>query len=101
MAAPGYLVEGRGDERSLSSASHGAGRRMSRKAAKQQFRWGDVKRFLAEQDVTLLSAGLDEAPWAYKDIDSVMDAQDELVRKIARFMPKMVKMAPAGERPED
>jgi tRNA-splicing ligase RtcB len=51
--------------------------------------------------VELLSAGLDEVPWAYKDIASVIDAQRELARPIARFMPRLVKMAPSGEPSED
>ncbi len=51
--------------------------------------------------VTLMSAGLDEVPMAYKDIDQVMAAQSDLVDKVARFDPKLVKMANAGERPED
>jgi tRNA-splicing ligase RtcB len=49
----------------------------------------------------LLSAGLDEVPMVYKDIDAVMAAQADLVEPIARFLPRIVKMAPAGERPED
>jgi tRNA-splicing ligase RtcB len=56
---------------------------------------------LAERGIELLSAGLDEAPWAYKDIDEVMAAQTDLAEAVARFMPRMVRMAPAGERPED
>lgn len=56
---------------------------------------------LRERGVTLLSAGLDEAPMAYKAIDEVMAAQRELVVPLARFEPRLVKMAPAGERPED
>ena len=51
--------------------------------------------------MTLISAGLDEVPWAYKDITTVMQAQDDLVRVLARFMPRLVKMAHSGERPED
>jgi tRNA-splicing ligase RtcB len=51
--------------------------------------------------VKLLSAGLDEVPMAYKDIDEVMAAQRDLVEPLARFEPRLVKMAPAGERPED
>ena len=51
--------------------------------------------------VTLLSAGLDEVPGVYKDIEQVMADQSDLVEKVARFDPKLVKMAPAGERPED
>ena len=48
-----------------------------------------------------LSAGLDEVPMAYKDIDEVMAAQRELVAPLARFDPRLVKMAPSGEPPED
>lgn len=40
-------------------------------------------------------------PHAYKDIESVMAAQSDLVRPLARFTPRLVKMAPDGERPED
>lgn len=101
MAAPGYLVEGCGLPTSLDSASHGAGRRMSRKKARETHRWATVRDYLVEQRVTLLSAGIDEAPFAYKDIESVMAAQAALVHTIARFRPRIVKMAPEGERPED
>ena len=101
MGTPGFLVRGKGNESSLLSASHGAGRRMSRTAAKQQFRWKDVEAFLSDRNVTLLSAGLDEVPMAYKDIRIVMNEQDDLVHKVARFDPRLVKMAPAGERPEE
>jgi tRNA-splicing ligase RtcB len=101
MAAPGYVVRGRGAEGSLRSAAHGAGRRMSRKKAKATFSRADLARALQERGVTLLSAGLDEAPMAYKDIEEVMAAQSGLVDKVARFEPRLVKMAPAGERPED
>jgi tRNA-splicing ligase RtcB len=101
MATPGYVVRGRGDASSLCSASHGAGRRMSRKAAKERYSWADAERFLKERGVKVLSAGVDEVPMAYKDIDEVMAAQQDLVEPIAKFEPKLVKMAPAGERPED
>jgi tRNA-splicing ligase RtcB (3'-phosphate/5'-hydroxy nucleic acid ligase) len=101
MAAPGYVVRGRGSEASLLSAAHGAGRRMSRTRAKAQFSWADLQRVLRERRVTLLSAGLDEVPMAYKDIDEVMAAQRSLVETLARFDPRLVKMAPAGEAPED
>jgi tRNA-splicing ligase RtcB len=101
MGTPGYVVRGRGVPESLMSASHGAGRRMSRTAAMNKFRWQDVKKFLDERGVTLMSAGLDEVPMAYKDIDQVMALQSELVETVARFDPKLVKMAKAGERPED
>jgi len=101
MATAGFLVEGRGNPDSLSSTSHGAGRAMSRTAAAKRFSWKETKAFLAREGVDLISAGLDEVPWAYKDITAVMDAQKDLARTVGRFMPRLVKMAPSGERPED
>ncbi|MEO0414200.1 MAG: RtcB family protein, partial [Verrucomicrobiota bacterium] len=101
MASPAFVVRGKGVAESLNSASHGAGRVMSRTKALKQFDWQSEKRKLAEAGITLLSAGLDEVPGVYKDIHSVMNAQSDLVEKVARFDPKIVKMAKAGERPED
>jgi tRNA-splicing ligase RtcB len=101
MGTPGYIVRGRGVAASLNSAAHGAGRRMSRTKAKAMFTWDTAQRFLRERGVTLLSAGLDEVPMAYKDIDEVMAAQGDLVEPLARFEPRLVKMAPSGEPPED
>ena len=101
MASPGFLVRGRGVPESLNSASHGAGRLMSRREAKNSFAWSNVKKDLDAMGVTVLSAGIDECPGAYKDINTVMRQQQDLVDVIARFDPKIVKMAPAGERPED
>jgi tRNA-splicing ligase RtcB len=60
-----------------------------------------VKKLLAERDVTLLSAGLDEVPEVYKDIDAVMAAQSDLVDVLGRFDPKLVKMCPSGESAGD
>jgi len=87
--------------RAIESAAHGAGRAMSRTRARQSFRWSQVKRLLTEREVTLLSAGLDEAPMAYKDIQEVMAQQNDLVEVIARFDPAIVRMAPESERAED
>src|SRR5256884_516940 len=101
MASPGFVVSGRGNPDSLHSASHGAGRVMSRSAAIKKFNWKDVKRFLRERGVTLISAGLDEVPMVYKNIREVMAAQDDLVTVLGQFDPKLVKMAPHGERAED
>lgn len=101
MGTSGYVVRGKGNEQSLLSASHGAGRKMSRTAAKEKFTWNAARKFLEERNVELISAGLDEVPMAYKDIETVMAAQEDLVEAIARFDPRLVKMAPAGERPED
>ena len=101
MADPGFIVRGKGVAASLNSAAHGAGRRMSRTAAFNQFNWDDAKKLLRDRGVKLLSAGLDEMPMAYKNIREVMAAQEDLVEIVARFDPRLVKMAPAGERPED
>ena len=101
MAAPGFVVRGRGEESSLESASHGAGRLMSRTAAKERFTWAQVRPHLEQRGVRLLSAGIDENPFAYKDINAVMRAQTDLVDIVARFDPRIVRMADAGERPED
>jgi tRNA-splicing ligase RtcB len=101
MASPGFVVRGRGVAEALESASHGAGRRMSRKAATQQFRWNQIKPLLEQAGVQLLSAGIDENPYAYKDINEVMAQQRDLVDVVARFDPRIVRMADAGERPED
>ena len=101
MASPAYVVRGKGQPESLNSASHGAGRVMSRKQASQKLKWKDAKQLLHQRGVTLLSAGIDEVPFVYKDIEAVMAAQTDLVDTLARFFPRLVKMAPAGERPED
>ena len=101
MATPGYVVRGRGQTESMHSASHGAGRVMSRTAAKKTFDWQREKEKLNAAGIHLLSAGLDEVPGVYKDIETVMDAQSDLVDRVARFDPKIVKMAPGNERPED
>jgi tRNA-splicing ligase RtcB len=101
MASPGFVVRGKGKAESLNSAAHGAGRLMSRTRAAQTFNWKEVNAHLRERGVTLISAGIDEVPMVYKDIHQVMAAQSDLVEAIGRFDPKLVKMAPSGERPED
>jgi len=94
MADPGFIVRGLGNEASLSSAAHGAGRRMSRKAAIKQFDFKDLQDIMEKKKITLISAGLDEVPMAYKNIEDVMDQQKGLVEIVAKFEPKLVKMAP-------
>ncbi len=95
MGTPGYVVRGRGEPDSLNSAAHGAGRKMSRKAAKARYTWADAKRHLEKRGVIVLGADVDEVPMAYKDIEAVMAAQQDLVIPIARFDPRLVKMAGA------
>jgi len=96
MATPGYVVRGKGKPESLHSASHGAGRVMSRSKAKESFTWSAVKKHLAAAGVELLSAGIDEVPGVYKDIHGVMAAQTDLVEVLGKFQPRIVKMCPAG-----
>ncbi|SHG70976.1 RtcB family protein [Pedobacter caeni] len=98
MTAPGFLVRGKGETAAINSASHGAGRLMSRTKAIQNISKKRMSDSLREHGVTLIGAGLDEAPMAYKDINLVMDAQKELVDVVARFSPKIVRMADDGSR---
>lgn len=74
---------------------------MSRNKARETFRWGNVRREIEAAGVYVLSAGVDEVPGVYKDIHRVMARQADLVDVVARFDPKIVKMAPEGERAED
>ncbi len=101
MASPGFVVSGKGNAASLNSASHGAGRAMSRTQATRTLDWKQANAVLRERGVTLISAGLDEVPAVYKNIHEVMAAQDDLVTILGQFDPKLVKMTPQGERPED
>jgi tRNA-splicing ligase RtcB len=98
MTAPGFLVRGKGEEGAINSASHGAGRQMSRTKAIQNITHNDMQSILKDHGVTLIGAGLDEAPMAYKDINLVMESQKELVDVVAKFTPKMVRMADDGSR---
>ncbi|MCA9222491.1 MAG: RtcB family protein [Planctomycetales bacterium] len=101
MADPAFVVRGRGNAESLDSASHGAGRRMSRTAARDKYNWRAVQRDLEKRGVHVLSAGADEVPGVYKDIRNVMREQSDLVDVVAQFDPKIVKMCDDGSRPED
>lgn len=96
MASPAFLVQGKGNPKSLNSASHGAGRQMSRTAASAKYDFNTVKNDLALQGVTVLAAGADEVPYAYKDIHSVMSAQQDLVEVFGLFHPKIVLMSGSG-----
>ena len=93
MGDAGYLVRGRGVSESLESASHGAGRLMSRKTAINSISKRDRNEYLEERGVTLLGGGLDESPQAYKPVDKVIAAQHDLVDVLGKFAPKIVRMA--------
>jgi tRNA-splicing ligase RtcB len=92
MTAPGFIVKGKGVAASVSSASHGAGRKMSRSKALNSITHKELKEQLQRFGVKLLGGGLDEAPHAYKDIEMVMKSQSALVDVVGKFMPKIVKM---------
>lgn len=92
MTAPGFIVKGRGAVSAINSASHGAGRKMSRTAALKSITHNTMKDELAKHGVKLIGGGLDEAPFAYKDIHTVMNAQKNLVDTVGLFYPKIVKM---------
>lgn len=98
MTAPGFLVRGKGEENAINSASHGAGRQMSRTQAIKTITKNEMQTILKDHGVTLIGAGLDEAPMAYKDINMVMASQEDLVDVVAKFTPKMVRMADDGSR---
>jgi tRNA-splicing ligase RtcB (3'-phosphate/5'-hydroxy nucleic acid ligase) len=92
MATPGFIVRGKGVAASVNSASHGAGRTMSRTKAKETITKGHVSKFLKAAGVELIGSGVDEAPMVYKDIHQVMNSQRDLVDVLGTFMPKIVRM---------
>jgi tRNA-splicing ligase RtcB (3'-phosphate/5'-hydroxy nucleic acid ligase) len=93
MTAPGYVVSGLGNESSLNSAAHGAGRSMSRLRAKNTITMSSLKKTLQRERVTLIGGSAEEAPSAYKDIDTVMRSQSTLVKVEGKFYPRIVRMA--------
>jgi len=93
MGDPGYVVRGLGNADSINSASHGAGRKLGRKQAFAKLDPKQWQKLLNNRNITLLGGSLDEAPQAYKDIDQVMAAQADLVEVVAKFTPRIVRMA--------
>ena len=93
MATPGYIVSGKGCEASLFSASHGAGRTMSRLDARNSISRYALKKELAACNVTLIGGTTEEAPLAYKNIETVMAAQHELVNIEGTIIPRIVRMS--------
>src|SRR6478672_11809892 len=82
----------KGEEAGINSASHGAGRRMSRTQAMANITHNALKEELSKHNVKLLGGGLDEAPFAYKDIEVVMQSQKALVDIVGKFTPRIVIM---------
>ncbi|MEZ5626612.1 MAG: RtcB family protein [Rhodocyclaceae bacterium] len=85
MGAASYIVRGKGNPESFCSCSHGAGRVMSRTAARKQFTVDDQVRATAGVECRKDAEVIDEIPMAYKDIDAVMEAQAELVEVVYRL----------------
>ena len=92
MATPPYLVSGKGTGDALCSASHGAGRAMSRQKAKDSFTVSAMKKLLTAAGVTLIGGTVEENPLAYKDIETVIAAQGDLVDIQGKFYPRIVRM---------
>ena len=92
MTAPGFIVKGKGETASLNSASHGAGRKMSRSKAIANITHEALRAELKNHGVKLIGGGLDEAPFAYKDINEVMQCQTTLVDVLGKFYPAIVQM---------
>jgi tRNA-splicing ligase RtcB len=82
MGARSYIVRGKGNPDSFESCSHGAGRAMSRNEAKRRFSVADHVRATAHVECRKDAAVVDETPMAYKDIDAVMAAQEDLVEVV-------------------
>ena len=79
MGTGSFIVEGLGNPASFSSCSHGAGRKMSRNAAKQSISLADHAAAMTGIEARLDKDVIDESPAAYKDIGAVMAAQSDLV----------------------
>ena len=93
MGDAGYVIAGKGSAAALNSASHGAGRQMSRSQAKKRITPREQKEYLKKSGVTLIGGGLDESPQAYKRIEDVIAAQADLVQILGRLQPRIVRMA--------
>ncbi|UDL16401.1 RtcB-like RNA ligase [Microbacterium phage Zooman] len=85
MATGSYIVRGLGNESSLTSASHGAGRKMSRGEAKRRFTVADVQETMKGIESRKDAGVIDEITYAYKDIHDVVKAQDNLVESVAHL----------------
>ncbi|MER7726223.1 RtcB family protein [Streptomyces sp. NPDC096323] len=85
MGTGSYIVKGLGNEKSFNSASHGAGRKMSRNAAKRRFSTKDLEDQTRGVECRKDSGVVDEIPGAYKSIEKVIDQQRDLVEVVAKL----------------
>ncbi len=87
-----YVVEGLGNQASLESASHGAGRPRSRSASKEIYNDQAFQRHMSKMGITHWGVAPDEVWTAYKPIELVMNAQNDLVKPVAQMIPRVVVM---------
>ena len=92
MTDPGFIVKGKGNVDSICSASHGAGRKYSRRETKNRNTKSEMRKQLRNKNVTLIAGALDESPFAYKSLERVMSYQEDLVETIGKFIPRIVRM---------
>lgn len=85
MGTGSFIVRGLGNEAAFNSASHGAGRKMSRSAAKRMFTVEDLAEQTAGVESRKDAGVIDEIPGSYKDIEDVLRRQDDLVEVVARI----------------
>ena len=95
-----FIAQGKGNVNSLNSASHGAGRIMSRTQAKNTIAKTERENWLKKRNIELMAGGIDEAPQAYKNIEEVLALQTDLVQPVAVFKPHLVLMS-TDNRSED
>jgi len=87
MGTPSYIVKGLGNPESYNSCSHGAGRTMGRRQARRTLSTNDFAQAVARTYSTPSQAYIDEAPQAYKNIDLVLNSQDDLVTVVRKLVP--------------
>jgi tRNA-splicing ligase RtcB len=87
MGVGSYVVRGLGNTAAFNSASHGAGRKMSRNKARKTFTIDDLAAQTAGIECRKDGGVLDEIPGAYKDLDDVMSRQTDLVEIVAKLRP--------------
>lgn len=85
MATGSYIVRGLGNPLGFQSASHGAGRKMSRTAAKKKYTVEDVERTMHGIEARTDEGVIDEISLAYKDLDSVIAAESDLVEVVQKL----------------
>jgi tRNA-splicing ligase RtcB len=93
MGTSSYIVKGKGNNKSWNSCSHGAGRAMSRKKAKETFTVDQFKEKMGGVVFHCDEEHIDESPMAYKDITMVMQQQADLVEIITELQPLAVEKA--------